>query len=99
MGNALSRNAGSTKRLFENERKFMNLKYLKNRVELKLFERKLEFWNLFESWSLKNYWKIGVLEIKFEDDILRIKFGILGFWKIWKMVVLENYLKNWISKN
>ena len=30
-------------------------KYLKTEVELKLFERKLEFWNLFEDWSLENY--------------------------------------------
>ena len=29
-------------------------KYLKTGVELKLFERKLEFWNLFENWSLEN---------------------------------------------
>ena len=27
--------------------------YLKTGVELKLFERKLEFWNLFENWSLE----------------------------------------------
>ena len=26
-------------------------KYLKTRVELKLFERKLEFWKLFENWN------------------------------------------------
>ena len=42
-------------------------KCLKTRVELKLFERKLEFWNLFENWSLENYLKIGVLKIKFKN--------------------------------
>ena len=29
-------------------------KYLKTVVELKLFKRKLEFWNLFENCSLEN---------------------------------------------
>ena len=29
-------------------------KYLKIWVGLKLFERKLEFWNLFENWNLEN---------------------------------------------
>ena len=33
------------------------------------------------------------LENLFEDGILKIKFGILGFWKFWKMVILE-ILKN-----
>ena len=42
-------------------------KYLKSRVKLKLFERKLEFWNLSENWSLENYLKIGVLKIKFKN--------------------------------
>ena len=36
------------------EEKLWIKKYLKNEVELKLFERKLEFWNLFENWSLEN---------------------------------------------
>ena len=39
-------------------------KYLKTGVKLKLFERTLEFWNLFENWSLENYSKIGVSTIK-----------------------------------
>ena len=29
-------------------------KKLKIGVELKLFERKLEFWNLFKNWNLEN---------------------------------------------
>ena len=44
--------------------------YLKIRVELKLFERKLDFfyfWNLFENWSLEDYLKIGVLGVKFKN--------------------------------
>ena len=41
---------------------------LKTRVELKLFERKLDFWNLFEIWSLRDYLKIGVLEIIWKLD-------------------------------
>ena len=32
--------------------------YLKIEVELKLFERKLDFLNLFKNWSLENYLKI-----------------------------------------
>ena len=48
-------------------------KYLKTGVKLKLFERKLEFWNLFKNWSLKNYLKIGVLKIKFKN----LNFGKL----------------------
>ena len=47
--------------------------FKKNWVELKLFERKLEFWNLFENWSLENYSKIRVLKIKFKN---------LEFWKL-----------------
>ena len=42
-------------------------KYLKTGVKLKLFERTLEFWNLFENWSLESYLKIGVLKIKFKN--------------------------------
>ena len=42
-------------------------KYLKTRVKLKLFERKLEFWNLFENWNLENYLKIGGLKIKLKN--------------------------------
>ena len=41
-------------------------KYLKTGVKLKLFERKQEFWNLFENWDLENYLKIGILKIKFK---------------------------------
>ena len=41
-------------------------KYMKIGVKLKLFERKLDFCNLFENQSLENYLKIGVLEIKFK---------------------------------
>ena len=37
--------------------------YLKIGVELKLFERKLDFWNLFENWSLENYLKMEFLKI------------------------------------
>ena len=46
-------------------------KYLKTWVKLKLFERKLEFWKLFENWNLKKWnlkkMKMGVLKIKFEN--------------------------------
>ena len=42
-------------------------KILKKRVELKLFERKLEFWNSFRNWSLENYLKIGVSTVKFKN--------------------------------
>ena len=49
-------------------------KYLKTGVKLKLFERKLEFLNLFENWDLENYLKIGVLKIKLWIGVLEIKF-------------------------
>ena len=71
-------------------------KYLKTRVKLKLFERKLEFWNLFENWDLKKYLKIGVLKIKLWIGVLEIKFEEIGVLKInrelkfWKL----NY-ENW----
>ena len=42
-------------------------KYLKTKVKLKLFERKLKFSNLFKNWKLENCLKIGVLEIKFKN--------------------------------
>ena len=42
-------------------------KYLKTGVKLKLFERKQEFWNLFENWDLENYLKIGISKIKFKN--------------------------------
>ena len=42
-------------------------KYLKTEVKLKLFERKQEFWNLFENWNLENYLKIGGLKIKLKN--------------------------------
>ena len=41
-------------------------KYLKTGEELKLFERKLEFWKLCENWSFEN-WNFEEL---FEDGIL-----------------------------
>ena len=50
---------------------------LKTRAELKLFERKLDFWNLFEKlesrrlleiWSFRVYLKIRLLEIKCENE-------------------------------
>ena len=42
--------------------------YLKTKVELKLFEWKLDFWNLFENWSPEDYLIIGVLGIKFKNE-------------------------------
>ena len=51
--------------------------------KLKLFEGKLDFWNSFENWSLRDYLHIGVLEIIWKLDfyelnvrmrILKIKF-------------------------
>ena len=56
-----------TKKKWKSKKILELKKYLKNGVELKLFERKLEFWNLFENWSLENYLKIGILKIKFKN--------------------------------
>ena len=46
-------------------------KYLKIGVKLKLFERKLDFWNLFENWTLEDHLKFGVLKIKFKNKNFR----------------------------
>ena len=37
-------------------------KYLKTEVELKLFERKLEFWELFENWNFEKLFENESLE-------------------------------------
>ena len=58
---------------------------MKNWVDLKLFERKLEFWNLFENWNLENYSKIRVLKIKFKN---------LEFWKL-NLKEIGNLEINW----
>ena len=53
---------------------------LKTKVELKLFERKLDFWNLFEklesrrlleNWSFRIHLNIRLLEIKCENENFR----------------------------
>ena len=53
---------------------------LKTRMELKLFERKLDFWNLFEklesrrllkNWSFRVFWRSDFLEIKRENENFR----------------------------
>ena len=53
---------------------------LKTGVELKLFERKLDFWNLFEklesrrlleNWSFRVYLNIRLLEIKCKNENFR----------------------------
>ena len=57
-------------------------KYLKTEMELKLFEKKLEFWKL-KSWKLNL--KIGILK-----NYLRMEF----FFKLnLKIRILEIYLK------
>ena len=62
-------------------------KYLKTRVRLKLFERKLEFWKLnLKLGILENYLKIEILRI----EILKIKFE-----RNWNF---ENYLKIGVLK-
>ena len=53
-------------------------------MELKLFERKLEFWNLFENWSLENYLKIGVSTVKFK----KWNFGKLNLKKIGNLKII-----------
>ena len=84
---------GILKYLFENgilKIKFGILKYLKNGSFEKLFEK----WN-FGKLNLK----IRALENYLGMEVIKIKFRILGFWKIWKLVVLENYSKNGILEN
>ena len=61
------KNQGKRKIIWKSKKICELKKYLNNGVELKLFERKLEFWNLFENWSLENYLKIGVLKNKFKN--------------------------------
>ena len=81
-------------------------KYLKTGVKLKLFERKLEFWNLLENWSLENYLKIrgflriGILKIiwEFEFSKLNLIIGVLEikFEEIW---TLKIKFKTWSFGN
>ena len=77
-------------------------KYLKTGLKLKLFERKLEFWNLFENESFENWnfekiiWKlnlrIGILKNYLKIEVLKIiwklEFWKLEFWKLefWKII-------------
>ena len=80
-------------------------KYLKTGVKFKLFERNLEFWNLFENWSLENYLKIrgflriGILKIIWELEFwklnLRIEVLEIKFERNWKF---ENYLRIGVRK-
>ena len=53
-------------------------KIFKTGVELKLFKRKLEFWNLFKNWKFENYLKInlkfGILKDYLKMRVLKIKF-------------------------
>ena len=87
---------------------------MKTRVELKLFERKLDFWNLFEKLEsrrlLKNQsfekWnlRIGILDIKFTRNlILEIKFERnQNFWKLnLKEIGIPEikFEKDWSFKN
>ena len=56
-------------------------------MELKLFERKLDFLDLFENWSPEDYLKIRVLGVKFND------------WNSWRLnlreiKILKNCLRN-----
>ena len=64
---------------------------LKTRAELKLFERKLDFWNLIEKlesrrslgkWNFRVYLKIRLLEVECENVNFRNRiWKRLGFWK------------------
>ena len=64
---------------------------MKTRAELKLFERKLDFWNLIEkmesrrsleSWSFRVYLKIKLLEVEYENVNFRNRiWKRLEFWK------------------
>ena len=78
--------------------------HLKTRAELKLFERKLDFWNLIEklesrrsleNWSFKVYLKIGILKLNTRMRILEIKFE--RNWNFGELNlgigILKNYLK------
>ena len=53
--------------------------YLKTKVELKLFEWKLDFWNLFENWSPEDYLIIGALGIEFKNGKKKLEFFLKGF--------------------
>ena len=66
---------------------------LKTRRELKLFERKSDFWNLFEklesrrlfkNWNFRVYLKIRLLEAKCENENFRN--WIWTKLEIWKMI-------------
>ena len=67
----IKKNQGKLKIIWKSKKICELKKYLKNGVE-----RKLEFWNLFENWSLENYLKIGVRQLNIRIEILEIKFKI-----------------------
>ena len=69
---------------------------MKNRVELKLFERKLEFWNLlkievskikFKNWNFEKniwkweFWKLKLGKLNLKNGVLKI-IQNLKFWKL-----------------
>ena len=42
-----------------------------HQTEIKTVRGKLDFWNLFENWSLRDYLKIGFLGIKCKNENFR----------------------------
>ena len=74
-------------------------------MKLKLFERKLEFWELFENWNfgkLMEILKIGILENYLRIAVLKIKFENWYFEKLFENGILkienfEELFENWIS--
>ena len=62
-------------------------KYLKTEMELKLFEKKLEFWKL-KSWKLNL--KIGILKNYLRTRVLKIKFENWKFEKLFEKESFEN---------
>ena len=65
---------------------------LKTRVKLKLFERKLDFWNSFE--------KLELWELNLKIEILRIKFKNWNFgnWN-WKKLEFLKLFESWNYEN
>ena len=69
---------------------------MKTGVKLKLFERRLEFWNLFENWSLENYLKLELWKLNLKIRILEIKFERnWNFEDYLRIGVLKVKFKNW----
>ena len=77
---------------------------------IKLFERKLDFWNSFENlesrrlfkenWDFRVYLKIGLSGIKCENEnFYKLNLNKVGNLKmIWEFEILNEGISGWVNK-